>query len=170
MKKVIVIMLALIALVLAGFAGFAYASAEHQALKGQKLLGIGGQGTGENPMGLETIYNTVFHITNPDCKKTITIDRVCIIKKDGSVIYDSLAEPLPWPETMEPHRIYGLPLGGYIPEETDLASYTVEITWSGKGLSLAGWSTHYRAVNLEHEKEVVEMMWSRSQMLNLRQK
>jgi len=125
-----------IALVLGGLGGFAYANNTHELVKGQKLIGYGPFGS--SPGNEEEVYYTLFTITNPDCERDITVERVSIIRVDGEVIYEG--QPF---ATLPPHGVRWIRLVDYLgadPGDIDCRFYTVEISWSShkKCLPLIG--------------------------------
>ncbi|MBA7648624.1 hypothetical protein ES703_56412 [subsurface metagenome] len=123
MKKIIAIVLAVM-LVAGGLGGFVYAnSSSHQPMTGEKLVGTGRLGL--QPNG-EWLSGSWFLFTNPDCVGKITIERISIIRGDGTVIYEGpllelvrngdgeVVDRIPITTPMKPHRIWGVPLGHFM--------------------------------------------------------
>jgi len=170
MKKLIAVMLAVV-LIAGGLGGFAYAQANgHEPMKGEKLVGTGMLGSTEDPATPNYLgWWTFFKLTNPDCVGTITIERISVIRHDGTVIYEGpllrlirdvdgeVVEEMEITD-IKPHRIRVLNLYYFMkdPDADDpdrwltreeafllpRASYTVEVFWTapGKGLPLIGWA------------------------------
>ena len=152
MKKIIVMLLALVLLVVGGLGGIAYAqNNSHQPMTGQKLVGMGGCSVDG-----DAFFEGILTFTNPDCVSEITIEQLSIIKEDGTVIHegellDRYGDPLPM--TLGPHEGGIIVLRDYVAWHYGLepwafrdfspGGYTVEIFWSGshqQGLPLIGWS------------------------------
>lgn len=90
MKKRILVLIAvgLVALVAGGVTALAQGDS-HQPMIGQKLVGIGGIGRYEIlPSETWTIDNTVFRITNADCARDVTIEKLCILDSEGNPVYE----------------------------------------------------------------------------------
>lgn len=158
MKKKLVISLLVVVLVLTGLAGGVYAKNIHKVERGNKLVGLGLMGAGDDPNFGKTRMHSWFGFTNPDPVNGIDITKVSIIRDDGTVMYEGpyLEISLPPGETelvrqivtrpMEPHELWGFGLFNYMykgGEITDPDSwfdmweafdqgegaYTVEIFW-----------------------------------------
>jgi len=149
MKKKILLGLLVAVLLAAGLAGGAYA-AIHEPVKGDKLIGFGSQGA-VSP----TLHDSsVFFFTNPDCVNNIVIERVSIVRGNGTVVYegpylqilpDGTREPRP---VLKPHMQFKIELWNWMPDgsggwlseeqarEVPIAGYTVEIEWNAKGETL----------------------------------
>ena len=157
MKKTIIAVVLAVVLLAGGLGGFAYAqSNSHVPMTGQKLVGYGRLGLQPDGMWLSGSW---FNITNPDCVSEITIERISLIRRDGTVIYEGpllrlvrdengeVEYEIPITESMKPHQIWGgLALGRFMkdPEASNpdrwlrveetrnltLNHYTLEIFWS----------------------------------------
>ena len=164
MKKIIAILLAVVLLVAGGLGGFAYATNGHTPMTGQKLIGTGMLGS-----AVGVYWETVFTFTNPDCVGEITIDRISIIRSDGTVIY----EDTPWLEPIKPHGVRTIELDEYIEEPETLPPdiYTVEIFWTKshkKGLPLIG-SSMTVVLELEGVQITGITGWYANEMVNMEQ-
>ena len=128
MRKLVAIIIAVI-VTIGGISGFAYAQT-HEPIEGQKLIGYGPHGKNQ----LNLTHVTLFHLTNPDCKREITIDKISVIDRDGNEYPVVLPNP-----TLQPHgvRVVGLQgVLGVAPEDQDVSFYTLEVTWSAPNKSL----------------------------------
>ena len=195
-KRIILIVLALALVIGAVAGGLVYAQVEHQPMTGNKLVGTAMLGTLAQETGDVTFYWTgIFAINNPDCVHNINIERLSIIKDDGSVVYEGdllqcgeyVNDPRQSVTNLQPHEQVFIPLnwwmpdgaGGWLsPDETssqDMQGYTVEILWSGarKGLEISG-NVESILMTLIHDSQgsVVDMEISsdRIPMQNLAQR
>ena len=136
MKKIIIIVMALCILV-GGVGGYAYAQTTHQSVQGSKIVGFAPYDTSAN--GLQE-FDAIFGYSNPDCKNSITIKQISIIRADGEVVYEI------YPNTiLEPHQTRvimlsqcGIPVPPSLPDP-DVGTtrfYTVEVSWYAKGMWL----------------------------------
>ena len=196
MKKIIVVLLAAV-LVVGGLGGVAYAqiNSSHLPMTGQKLVGTSEFGTDQYSEDERLTMQASFTFTNPDCVSEITIERISIIRGDGTLIYEGPllqqrreegeiveSTPVTWP--MKPHELWGIGLQDYMPDPDDpdhewkaidealfqpLATYTVEIFWScsdQKGLPLIGTiCTKKRTIEFD---KVMESAYA-IQMVNMEQ-
>ena len=156
MKKIIVIVLAVMVLT-GGLGGFAYAQVQHEPMTGSKLIGIGRVGTFQE--GATThIFRSRFAFTNPDCVSEITIDRISIIKADGTVIYEGpllrqvvgggeVVNSFPWPNPLGPHQSRFIVLSLYFPDPGDPDH---------------DWMSKQEALSQEHNGYTVEIFWTKS--------
>ena len=144
MKKKILLALLAVGLLAAGLAGGAYAAGSHNPVHGNKLVGFSPFGMKSEvlpgPTGNIThkIYDyCYFSFTNPDCVNDITIERVSIIKGDGTLI-DEFTPVIP---VLKPHGVRIIELSKWIDRDEPTVTYTVEIEWSAKGgtCPLMGW-------------------------------
>jgi len=140
MKKIIVAIL--VAVVLAGLIGGAvYAVGGHQPIRGQKLVGMCPVGTAEIT---DERYDTVlllsnFNVTNPDCAKSIAIERLQVIDEDGTVVFaegPGTYEPTPGkfidiPAALLPHQVWKVLLQHITGIPGTFELFTVEIEWKG---------------------------------------
>ena len=145
MKKFIVILLAVV-VVAAGLGGFAYAQT-HEPINGQKLIGYGPHGHGQgNP---DISLTTMFSLSNPDCKREITLDQISIVKSDGTEYEVNLLD-----DTLQPHETIPIRLISVLPPETmqqEARFYTLEVSWSAhrRCLPLIGHVVTYQNNNFE---------------------
>jgi len=195
MKKIIVILLAVV-LVAAGLGSLAYANSNsHVPWRGDKLIGTSPFGTDQYSADEHRTMHASFIFTNPDCVNKIKIGGISIIRGDGTVIYEG---PLLWQRhedgeivestivdwSMEPHDIWSVVLMCYMPDPGDpdhewmsldealaqpLAQYTVEISWGVHrkgGLPLIG-----KVQTIKRTVEFGEVMESAfgTQMVNMEQ-
>lgn len=157
MKKILVIAIVVV-MTLSAFGGFAYAQAEHEAVKGDKVVGYGPFGVFSLLSG-DTEHMMSCMITNPDCVGTITLEQMTIYDSmNGVLIYEGPVVSNRWsmgsmqsmvvPE-LGPHESCSLIMSAMFPLDgphnptswmspmearaLDSAIYTVEITWSAKG-------------------------------------
>ncbi len=164
MKKRIIIVVCVVALLLAGVGGSVYA-ATHTPVKGSKLIGLAHLGTITDVTGN---CNAKFYFNNPDCTNKITISKVCIIKGNGSVVYEgsyiqydpSTNKRTKVTTVMNPHNVWVIPLANYMYKGSDtvtratswlsekaaldqpVSSYTVEIAYTlakSTACPLTGW-------------------------------
>ncbi|MFC1920007.1 hypothetical protein ACFLWX_04370 [Chloroflexota bacterium] len=170
MKRIIATIILVTVLLVGGVGGYAYAEVAHPPMEGDKLLGIFTHGTVTlTQVGDEIRYTSWFTITNPDCTSSITIDRVSIIRSDGTVIYDSSTDGLPtgWLSySILPHEIRLLSMGQHIPIEEALAHYTLEVSWHGKGSPLMGWQYTHRTQFMGSGN--IEKTQTSTQMVNMK--
>jgi branched-chain amino acid transport system substrate-binding protein len=190
MKRIIAVLLAVV-LVAGGLGSFAYAqvNSSHEPMTGQKLVGTSQFGSAPHYGGLVT-YEAVFTFTNPDCVGEITVDRISIIREDGTVIYEGqfLRQRVEDGEVvdstpvtiMKPHGIWFVNLAQYMPNgkggwlngeqarSLALVWYTVEIFWTGskQGCPLTGDVLSKRVWNGDQGNVAL----ASSPMVNLEQK
>ena len=136
-------------------------------------------------------------LTNPDCVGEITIERISIIRGDGTVVYEGpllkqivedgeVVDSRPI-TTLKPHEIRGINLQWFMPDPEDpdhqwmsrwealllpLASYTVEVFWTapGKGLPLTGWA-YKKTAMIDEEGIPIDLLTEvATQMVNMKQK
>ena len=170
MKRVAMILVA-ITLVLGGLGGFAYAQT-HEPVVGEKLIGYGPFGNLINEhSGEKEVLYTLFTFTNPDCKRDIIIERVSIIKADGTCIYDD--QPF---TTMKPHSVRLIRLVDYLGDASSISNpcrfYTVEVSWSARSkcLPLTGHAVVFQKNSLPSSEEPYTMSKTRVPMENVKQK
>ena len=165
MKKRIALTMLAVVLVLVLVGGSAYGIAAHSKVQGEKIIGHGILGSliyGE----INESYSSMVWFTNPDCENDIAINKVAIIRMDGTPIYEGPYVIMPVTgdyevvNIIEPHEIRSFFLARYIwtgagdpADYTDpnnwmteedatalpWAAYTVEISWepvSKKGAAL----------------------------------
>jgi hypothetical protein len=97
----------------------------HQPVVGKKLVGIGRSGYQDT--FARNIFNTEVKLTNPDCAKTMTINKISIIRGDGTVMYEgSFWVPLGASGTrtnvnpvLNPHQCIMFPLNAMIYKGTN---------------------------------------------------
>ena len=181
MKKIIIAVVLAVVLIAGGLGSFAYAQGTHEPMTGQKLVGWGGAGLA--PGNRAWIATTNFSLINPDCVSGITIERVCVFKADGTLIYEG--PPLvelqgtEWTLPLEPHQSIDMLLTSFVVEEgtvdpldfPDFASYTIEVFWTGPkgGLPLTGWSWML-TLNIDAEGNAgIPSTSAMSQMVNMEQ-
>jgi len=190
MKKLIIIVLAVV--LLAGLGGgYAYAQTVHQPMVGEKLIGFGPSGIA--PGNQAFIMATEFFLTNPDCVSEITINRISVIKADGTPIYEGpLLVGMQGEEftgTLKPHQIVDAFLPYYIivyelgydpnnlpstnPKDywPDLGYYTFEVSWTGSkvGLPLIGSSWEVTTSEDTEGNYTIPSTSAKSQMVNMSQ-
>jgi hypothetical protein len=191
MKKLIIISLAVV-LLSGALGGFAYAkTTTHQPMVGQKLIGWGPSGIA--PGNKSFIMATEFFLTNPDCVSNITINKIAIIKSDGTPIYEG---PLlvgmqgeEFTNPLTPHQVVDAFLPYYIivyelgidpqnPPSTnpkdywpDLGYYTFEVSWTGNraGLSLMGSSWQVTTSEDPEGNYTIPSTSALAQMVNMTQ-
>jgi len=173
MKKIIVMLLALVLLVIGGLGGFAYAQVniEHPMI-GQKLVGYGFFGEHYVEEIDRTVQlHTMFVFINPDCVNEITIDGVFILDWDGTVLYEGYLLGFTEPVIMKPHEVNAVELHDYIDPQELLMPVTVEIFWTGSqksGLPLTGWAQTGHLM-FDGEENLVEGSVDENQMVNMEQ-
>ena len=148
----------------------------------QKLVGTGFLGS-----AVGVYWETGFTFTNPDCVSEITIERISIIKNDGTVIYEGKLLRFswdeesgkfvgtPWLEPMKPHEIRSIELDQYMqeppPESLPPDMYTVEIFWTKRhqqGLPLIG-SSSTVVLEVDGVKITGITGWYANEMVNMAQ-
>ena len=119
-----------------------YAATSHQQMKGTKLIGYG-------PMGLayggDTQFYSSFTITNPNCTKSITINRLSIVQANGTVIYEGpFVEGGPLGTdvvSLQPHGVVMVELSDWVSLLDPMRFFTVEVGFRSVGaLPLIGHS------------------------------
>jgi hypothetical protein len=195
-KRIILILLAVAVVIGAVAGGITYAQMEHQAMKGSKLVGTAWLGTKARDTGNITfVWTGTFGINNPDCVNDINIERLSIIKDDGSVVYEGdllqcgedVNDPRQPVTILQPHEQLFIPLDWWMPDgaggwltadeasSQDMRGYTVEILWSGerKGLEISGY-VESTQITFFHDPQGgvvdVDVSSSRIQMQNLIQR
>ena len=194
-KRIILIVLALALVIGAVAGGITYAQVEHQPMKGNKLVGTALLGAKEAEPGVTFGFTALFTINNPDCVHDINIERLSIIKDDGSVVYEGdflqcgeyVNDPRQPVTSLQPHEQVFIPLDWWMPDgiggwltssevgSQDMRGYTVEIFWSGahKGLEISG-SVMQLLATPTHDSQgnVVDMAISSDRILmqNLKQR
>lgn len=157
MKKLAVILVLIFALVGAGFAGVAAASAGHQPVTRteSKLVGFGPSGQ----LGGFLKWSW-FTITNPNCKDSVTVKRASILGEDGTLVYEGplyrvvLDANLQVVErelvtALKPHETLDILLHYWMPGSNPgewmdssqalalpLQNYTVEVVWNAGRMTL----------------------------------
>jgi hypothetical protein len=138
MKKKLGFIILAVVLVSISIGGYALSASIHQPITQQKLLGYGPYGY--NPTNEDEIFYSLFTITNPDCKNSITVDQIGIIRADGSCIFEYPGDTVQWTSTtIDPHGVRLIALGDYIgtaPGDNEVMFYTVEVSWSSRGKCL----------------------------------
>jgi hypothetical protein len=135
MKKT-ALLIGAILLAVAGFAGAAYAAGDHQPTAGTKLIGYGPYGYADTE---NEVYYTAFTITIPDCVNSITIDRMSIVRGDGTPIYEGPVYQSgnvggTQITSLLPHQVVFIRLVDWLPDDVMSQSprmYTVEVSYSG---------------------------------------
>jgi hypothetical protein len=196
MRKTIIMTLVVV-LLCSAFGGFVYAqSNSHDPMKGQKLLGVGTLGRHANIDGGEILSQAFSQITNPSCEDEITIERIALIRGDGTVIYegpflrlvrdenDNVIEEIPIIDPIQPHQFRGVTLWRFMkdPDSQDpnrwltlqealdlpVRYYTLEVMWSGgkQEMPLTGWVNIIR--NFTHADGNRETSQFSNQMVNMK--
>ncbi|MFC2014018.1 hypothetical protein ACFLU8_03975 [Chloroflexota bacterium] len=135
-EKIFLALLAVV-LLLGGVAGGAYATVEHEPVKGEKLIGWGPMGKSQHsPLRIERSH-TIFEFTNPDCKHDITIKQVSILQ-GGTVIYEgpfvsNLGDGRKVEtEPIKPHKTWYIALFNYMyigPEDPTVTDLENDANW-----------------------------------------
>jgi hypothetical protein len=158
MKKRIALTMLVVLLVLVFVGGSVYGRGDQSRERGDKIIGHGMLGSLIIGEEIDESLSSIVWFTNPDCENDIAINKVSIIRMDGTVIYKGPYVMMPAPgagdyeivNVIKPHEIRALTLGRYIwtgasdpadptdpnnwmseEEATALpwAAYTVEIFW-----------------------------------------
>ena len=196
MKKFIIVILAVVILV-GGLGGYAYAQIDHQPMKGQKLIGTTEQGTFVT--WTTHLYWGAFKLINPDCVGEITIERIALIRGDGTVIYEGpllelvrdettgeVVQEIPITEPMKPHSVHVIVLNIFmkdpdapdpdrwltVPEanELPLASYTLEVTWTADKKCLSPLGQITNGVMITHPDGTRETVLTCIPMVEVKQR
>jgi len=167
-RKVILIGVAVTLALVLGVGGLVQAQMPkgHEVVSGHRLLGVGWcDSYCAEEMGMwrgEQYLDTLFIVTNPNCDRYITIDRMFILNEAEELVYDSEWVEVPTiPGELSPHEIWEFYLSEYVePSETEgwwqppqhMDKYTVEIIWDGETYGwwwrarvspLAGWMKQF---------------------------
>lgn len=144
MKKIVLIVISIAALVSAVWGGVAMASnsTNVQAMRGQKLVGLACYGALFYRLP-GSWYNSSVFITNPDCKYDKTLLRAQVMDISGNVVWEVTFPADDQDGILGPHETLSFPLhwllGDTRPvDETDYSVYTIELFWQGRGLPLDG--------------------------------
>jgi len=201
MKKValvLVLVICLVALVAGGVTTLAQGDL-HEPMVGKKLVGAGYLGYVELPHAQQMQWNiSHFVMTNPDCVENITIERLSIIRGDGTLIYEGpfyatygvrnetnrtvdvnnvIREEV---TTLAPHDTVDVVLAFIMPDGADgwlsygdamnlfVYGYTVEVFYSTKGLELIGFAEHTKLVYEASLQLRTHALWS-TPMVNMEQ-
>lgn len=145
MKKAALV-LALVLLICTVFASVAYAVGDHAPMVGRKLAGYGPIGyQGERPGKI--VMQTMFTIGNEDCTYAININRISLVKGDGTLAYEgplyrngnTAGVPI---SILQPHQVEPIVLADWIAEGliSPARFYTLEVSWkaNNKCLPLVG--------------------------------
>ncbi len=157
MKKTIIAVVLAVVLLAGGLGGFVYASNNsHVPMTGQKLVGFGRLGLPPDGSWLSMSW---FNFTNPDCVSEITIERISLIRRDGTVIYEGpllrlvrdengeVVDEIPITESMKPHQIWGIGgLSGFMKNP--------------EAINPDRWLTFEEARNLTHNLYTLEIFWT----------
>jgi len=177
-RKIILICVAVTLALVLGVGGVAQAflGVGHEVVAGHRLLGVGWcDSYCAEEMGVwrgEQHFDTMFIVTNPNCDRYITIDRMFILDENENLRYDSDLEGPTIPSELSPHEIWEFYLSEYVePSETEgwwqppqhMDKYTVEIIWDGEAYGwwwrarvspLAGWMKQF--LKTEHYNYVAD--------------
>jgi len=171
MKKKVLVLVLVAALVVGGVSGVVYANSNsHVPMTGQKLVGYGFYDEHYLAEIDGTLHlHTLFVFTNPDCVSDITIEQVSIFAFDGVVLYEGFLDR-EGPVTMEPHEANGIELQDYIGYQDLLMPVTVEIYWTGaeEGLPLTGWAQTGHGI-FDKKGRLVQGAATETQMVNMKQ-
>ena len=197
MKKRIALTMLVVVLALVLVGGSAYGIAAHSKVQGEKIIGHGILGSlvyGE----INESYSSMVWFTNPDCENDIAINKVAIIRMDGTPIYEGPYVIMPATgdyevvNIIEPHEIRSFFLARYIwtgdgdpADYTDptnwmteedatalpWAAYTVEISWepvSRKGAALP-FTGWISTRTIQYQPGGTSLIWAHD-MINMTQR
>lgn len=146
-----------VVLVLVFVGGSVYGIGAHSNSRGEKIIGHGMVGTLTTNEINEPYYSMVW-FSNPDCENDIAINKVSIIRMDGTVIYEGPYVRMPAPgagdyeivNVIKPHELRVFVLNRYM--------------WTGAGdpanpTDPNNWMSEEEALALPWADYTVEIFW-----------